>query len=242
MRRPVPRAVAALAATLVLLAVTLLAGCGGDDGSDKTRTVTVVGSGKVTGVPDTLRADVGVEATGPDVSTALNESNATVKKVTDAVVAAGVDRKDVATQNVSLTPQYSTPAPGGTNEITGYQASNTIRITMHDTAKASQVLSAAATAGGDSTRINNVAFSIDDDSTLLEQARKAAFDDARTRASQYASLAGDSLGKVITITESSGDAQPQTPQRSSDVAVSAVPLEPGQQTVSFTVTVTYALT
>ncbi|MDT0407194.1 SIMPL domain-containing protein, partial [Streptomyces edwardsiae] len=41
---------------------------------DGARQVTVVGSGQVQGVPDTLTADVAMEFTAPDVSGALNQS------------------------------------------------------------------------------------------------------------------------------------------------------------------------
>ncbi|NED59649.1 SIMPL domain-containing protein, partial [Streptomyces sp. SID10244] len=58
----------------------------------------------------------------------------------------------------------------------------------------------------------------------------------------YASLAGDSLGKVQTISEAtSGQDQPAPLQRDSSVAATRVPVEPGEQTLTFTVTVTYAL-
>lgn len=239
-RRGVMRVAAAVAA---VVAVLFVSACGGDGGSGgDPRTVTVNGTGTVTGAPDTLRVDIGVEATAADVSSALNTSSAQVREVTDAVVAEGVERRDIQTQQVNLTPQYSTAAPGTSREITGYRATNTIRVTIRDIGVASQVLSAAATAGGDSTRIGNVAFAIDDDSDLMRQAREAAFDDARSRAEQYASLAGDSLGKVQTITEStSGQQQPTTVQRDSAAAAAPVPIEPGEQTLTFSVTVTYAL-
>ncbi|GAA1479944.1 SIMPL domain-containing protein [Gordonia sinesedis] len=226
----------------ILLGVGLLAGCSESGNGGDPRTVTVVGNGKVTGVPDTLRATVGVESSGPDVSTALNTANGKVKTITDAVVKAGVERKDVQTQQVSLTPRYNTPAPGGTSVISGYQATNTLQLTMRDMAKASEVLAAAANAGGDDTRVSGVSFAVDDDSKLLEQARKAAFDDARTRAEQYASLAGDSLGKVVTIKETTGGEQPPAPADArNETLASPVPIEPGEQTVTFTVTVTYGL-
>ncbi|MEE4021607.1 SIMPL domain-containing protein [Gordonia sp. PKS22-38] len=214
----------------------------GSGGGDDPRTVTVVGNGEVTGTPDTLRADIGVEATADDVSSALNESSTQVSAVTDAVVEAGVAREDIQTQQVDLSPQYANPAPGSTREISGYQATNTIRVTIRDIATASDVLAAAATAGGDNTRISNVAFAIDDDSELMKQAREAAFTDARGRADQYASLSGDSLGDVQTINEqTSGQEQPTTVQRDS-VAAAPVPIEPGQQTLTFSVTVTFELT
>ncbi|WAC56440.1 SIMPL domain-containing protein [Gordonia sp. SL306] len=232
-----------VAVAAVVVAVLGVSACGSDDNGDKPRTVTVVGSGKVTGTPDTLRADIGVEATAADVSSALNEASAKVKQVTDAVVAAGVERKDIQTQQVNLSPQYSSPVPGGTSGISGYQATNTVRVTIRDIGKASDVLAAAATAGGNNTRISNVSFAIDDDSDLMKKAREAAFDDARSRADQYAQLAGDSLGKVQTISEStSGQDQPTPLQRDSSVGGTRVPVEPGEQTLTFNVNVTYALT
>lgn len=239
-RRPALRTTSVLAALAAV--VLVVAGCGSDTGGQP-RSVTVVGSGQVSGTPDTLRADIGVEATASDVTTALNETSAKVTAVTDAVVAAGVERKDVATQQVSVNPQYSSPAPGGSSQISGYTATNTIRVTIRDISTASTVLSAAATAGGDNTRINNVAFAIDDDSELLEKAREAAFTDARGRAEQYAGLAGDSLGDVLTIKEStSGQEQPVSPGTfERDVAAAPVPVEPGEQELTFTVTVTFAL-
>jgi uncharacterized protein YggE len=235
--------VRASALAVIAAVAVVVSGCGNDPAGDQPRSVTVVGTGQVTGTPDTLRADIGVEATASDVTTALNETSAKVTAVTDAVVAAGVERKDVATQQVSVNPQYTNPSPGATSEVGGYLATNTIRVTIRDIAKASAVLSAAATAGGDNTRISNVSFAIDDDSDLLDQAREAAFTDARGRAEQYANLAGDSLGKVLTITESTSgqekSAAPGTFER--DVAAAPVPVEPGQQELTFTVNVTFAL-
>lgn len=225
------------ALAVLVLVVGVLAACGSDDSGDAPRTVTVVGSGTVTGVPDTLRASVGVEVQGEDVSSALNAANAAVAAVTEAVENAGVDRADIQTEQVSLNPQYTDPAPGTTRTAGGYQATNSLRLTIREVDAASEVLAAAANASQSAT-INNVSFAIDDDAELLGQARESAFNDARQRAEQYASLAEDSLGSVISIDEASeGDAP--SPMR--DMEAAAVPLEPGEQNITFTVTVTFAL-
>jgi uncharacterized protein YggE len=205
--------------------------------------VTVVGAGEVKGAPDTLRADLGVEATGDDVSSAIESANANIRALTEAVVSAGVPREDVQTQQVTLTPDYSNPAPGGSSSITGYRATNSLRVEIHDLSKASDVLKAAVDAGGNATRISNVSFVIDDDSELVSDAREQAFNDARERAQQYAGLSGDELGKVLTIDEStSGQQVSASDEVRSAMVDSSVPLEPGQQTVSFTVTVKWQLT
>ena len=120
----------------------LVTGCGDDASDTAQRTVTVVGSGTVSGTPDTLRADIGIEATGADVSAALDEANTRVRAVTDAVAGAGVPRADIQTQQVTLSPQYASPVPGSAGQITGYQATHTIRVIIRDLPKASGVLKA----------------------------------------------------------------------------------------------------
>ncbi len=93
--------------------------------------------------------------------------------------------------------------------------------------------------GGDATRINSVRYSIDNDSDLVRDARSRAFDDARDRAEQYAQLSGLQLGTVISIFESPSGGSPAPGARTPMAA--DVPLEPGQQTVGFSVTAVWEL-
>src|SRR5271166_1971241 len=202
------------------------------------RQVTVVGSGQVQGVPDTLTADVGIEFTAPDVTAAMNQTNDRQQAVINAVTGAGVDRKDISTTEVSLQPQYDSSGGG----ITGYRADNSIRVKIHPTDSASHVLAVIVGAGGDATRINSVSYSIADDSQLVKDARARAFQDAKNRAEQYAQLSGLKLGKVISISEAAGGAPPvMAPAPRGGAMPSNVPLEPGQQTVSFSVTAVWQL-
>jgi uncharacterized protein len=220
------------------LAVTAVA-CDHDHDrvGDNARQVTVVGSGKVQGVPDTLTADVGIEFTAPDVTAAMNQTNARQQAVINALAGAGVDRKDISTTDVSLQPQYDNS--GAT--ITGYRAGNSIRVKIHPADSASHVLAVIVGTGGDATRINSVSYSIADDSQLVKDARAHAFQDAKDRAEQYAQLSGLKLGKIISISEVSGAAGPMPGPLRGGAMPSAVPLEPGQQTVSFSVTAVWEL-
>ncbi|HXA91115.1 MAG TPA: SIMPL domain-containing protein [Mycobacterium sp.] len=205
------------------------------------RQVTVIGSGQVQGVPDTLTADVGIEFTAPDVTTAMNQTNDRQQAVINALVGAGMDRKNISTTAVTLQPQYSNPEPAGTATITGYRATNAIQVKIHPTDTASKMLALIVSTGGDATRISSVSYSIADDSQLVKDARARAFQDAKNRADQYAQLSGLRLGKVLSISEATGSTPtagaPPAPPR----AAFAVPLEPGQQTVSFSVTAVWEL-
>jgi uncharacterized protein len=204
------------------------------------RQVTVVGTGEVQGKPDTLNAQVSIEATAPDVTAAMNQTSTRMQAVIDALVGSGIDKNDIATSNVTLQPQYG----GGDNPtIIAYQAGNSIDVKIRNLNNASQTLGLIGTTGGDATRINSVSYAIDDDSQLVRDARTRAFDDAKDRAEQYAQLAGLTLGDVISISESAGATPPTpTPTPMPRAAMEAVPLQPGQQTVTFSVTAVWELT
>ncbi len=221
------------------LMVGVLAGCDrSDEWAEKNpRQVTVVGSGKVQGVPDTLTADVGIEFTAPDVTTAMNQTNDRQQAVINAVTGAGVDRKDISTTEVRLQPEYE--SSGGA--VTGYRADNSIAVKIHPADTASHVLAVIVGAGGDATRISSVTYSIADDSQLVKDARARAFADAKNRAEQYAQLSGLKLGKVISISEAPGGATAMPPAPLRGGVAESVPLEPGQQTVSFSVTAIWQL-
>ncbi len=237
-----PRLFRNLIAAAAAVSVATVSACAPDNTQPgaNPRQVTVVGSGHVQGVPDTLTADVGIEFTAPDVTAAMNQTNGRQQAVVDAVVGAGVERKDISTTDVTLQPRYSAPAPNGTATITGYRAANTIEVRIHPTDAASRILTLIVATGGDATRISSVSYSISDDSSLVKDARTRAFNDARGRAQQYAQLAGLRLGKVISISEATGTTP--TPRPAPQKAMpAAVPLEPGQQTVNFSVTAVWEL-
>jgi uncharacterized protein YggE len=64
--------------------------------------LTVVGSGKVQGTPDTVTVDAAIETIAPDATSALNQSNDRMTAVLDAVKSQGIDPKDIGTTGVTL--------------------------------------------------------------------------------------------------------------------------------------------
>jgi uncharacterized protein YggE len=221
-----------------------LSGCDSSSGpttsADKdTRQVTVVGAGEVQGTPDTLTVNASIEFIAPDVTGAMNQTSDRQRAVIDALVGSGIDRKDISTTQVNLQPQF---AGGDSTAIIGYRASNSIDVKIRKLDTASQTLALIVSTGSDATRINSVNYSIEDDSQLVKDARARAFNDAKDRAQQYAQLSGLDLGKVISITESGGSTPPTPVPSFKGTEMAAVPVEPGQQTVGFSVTVIFELT
>lgn len=69
--------------------------------------VSVVGEGRVSGAPDTLRATV--EVVRPTVDEALSVANDRAAAVIDAVVGQGVAEEDIQTRGVSVRPRFAEP-------------------------------------------------------------------------------------------------------------------------------------
>ncbi len=201
--------------------------------------ITVTGTGKVTGTPDTLRISLTISATSPDVDTALRGANKSAKAVQDALLAKDVATKDLQTSGMSIQPSYT---PKG--QPNGYVVTESLTAAVRDLAKAGATISAAVDAGGDAVRIDGVSFSLEDTSGLIAGARTGAVDDAKARAEQYAKAAGRSLGEVQSISEAVQSPTPQYVDQGlaySARAASPVPLQAGSQDVTVQVTVVYAM-
>jgi uncharacterized protein YggE len=249
---------AVVLASVLGLAAVLAAGCssggaeeaaaqtsqgGGQSGEDG---VTVVGTGEVSGKPETLRARVGVEVTEPGVQAALDAANTAADKVLGALRDAGVADEDLQTAELSVRPQREPPREGEPPKVTGYVATNRVSVTITQIDQAGQILQAAAEAGGDAARIAHVRFALEDDTELLKQARQRAMQKAQAKASQYAELAEADLGEVISISEQVTGRPPVPQQFGGDAAAlaqegGAPPVEPGEQDVSVRVEVNWAL-
>ena len=202
--------------------------------------ITVTGTGKVTGTPDTLRISMSVTATSQDVDSALASANASAKAVQDALLAKGVAAKDLQTSTLSIQPNYT---PKG--QPSGYVVSEGITASVRDLAKAGATLTAAVNAGGNAVRVDGVSMALEDTSSLVGGARKGAVGDARAKAEQYAQAAGRSLGEVQSISEVVTSPTPTyyDGRFAATAAASAlpVPIQAGSQELSVQVTVVYAL-
>jgi uncharacterized protein len=110
-------------------------------------------------------------------------------------------------------------------------------VTVEDLDRVGELLGVAVNAGGPDARVEHVGLAVE--APELDDARQAAFDDARRRAEQYAALAGRSLGPLLALSELDGGPGPRPQAEAADAAgVAAPPVEPGRQQVAVVVTAT----
>jgi uncharacterized protein len=205
--------------------------------------VTVTGTGKVTGTPDTLILDLAVSKTAGDVSTAMNQLSATMTAVQKALNTNHVADKDQKTSGLNVGPQYS--YENNRQNVTGYQATESLTVTLRDIKNAGAAVAAAAAAGGDATQITGLSTDLQNNSGLLNQARDAAFADAKAKADQYAKAAGKSIGGVVRIEEESTSQPSPMPYAVPQAAdaggkVASVPVQVGTTDLSVEVTVVFS--
>jgi uncharacterized protein YggE len=208
---------------------------------DPLRTITVVGTGKVSLVPDVAQVNVGAEARADTVSEAKAEVDGQMLAINAALKEMGIDEKDIQTSHYSIHYERDPRAPMPEGPIVesqgGYRVSNMLRVTVRNVEKAGDVVDAAVEAGAN--QVYGVTFTVADESAWQGQAREKAFSDAKARAAELAGLAGVELGAVQSVSEVIGAwpaAMAPTPE-----TIMSGGFAPGELELSTRVQVTFAI-
>jgi uncharacterized protein len=225
---------AVLAAAVVAFAGVGRPESAGSASSSSARTITVNGTGTVTTVPNRALFSFGVTTQGRTAVAALAENAAEIRKVIEALKAAGIAAKDIQTESVQLSPRYSNDG----ETILGYTASNTVAATTRDINRAGSIVDAAVAAGAN--QVSGPSLTRSDSNALYRQALKAAVADARLRAQAIAAASHVRLGPVRSVAEGSSAPPPPVPfAKAADTG--STPIEPGTQQIQATVTVEFGI-
>ena len=220
------------------------------DKTSTSRTVNVSGTGSALATPDIAYVDLGVTSDAKTAREALSQNNQQMQSLMTALTAAGIANADIRTQTIQLYPRYNnnnppqpvTPGQTGetTNELIGFTATNTVEITVRKLDSLGQVLDQAVTAG--SNQIQGIRFDVTNATLMMDQARETAMGDAIHKAQQLASLAGASLGMVVTVNENSNPPIFYGAVGGMMAAqAESVPVSPGSQKITVNVQVTWEL-
>jgi uncharacterized protein YggE len=201
---------------------------------EPTRTLTVVGEGTALAEPDVAWINVGVETLASTATEAIRENDNKMAKVDAKLQELGIPDQDIQTSAYSINPEYNSQQdqPG---QITGYRASNVVRVTIHDLEEVGSILDQATQAGADT--INGISFGVEDQAELQAEARAEAMADAQARAVDLARLSGLQLGGVVSINEEGSDG----PVPIANAVRAAPSIQPGQLEIHSRIQVTYAM-
>jgi len=206
-------------------------------------TISVTGTGRSVVTPDRVTFTVGVQSVAQTVEEAVNQNNARVAAAIAALKRSGLTDQQIRTASFTIYPQQDY-REGRPPQILGYQVANNITITSDKVASAGKALQAAVSAGVNTS--SGLQFEVSDPSIGREQGLKAAYADARAKATVLALAASRTLGRAVTIAEGSQIAPPHYPRAmamraEASQAVSDVPVESGSQENSYTISVVFEL-
>jgi uncharacterized protein len=202
--------------------------------------ISVTGEATVSVAPDQAQIDGGVTSEAKTAREASEANNAAMSKALAALKGAGIDEKDYQTSRLSLQPQFATnykPSDRASG-IVSFRASNRVTVKVRDVTKVASIIDALVGAGAN--EIGGINFTVTQASKHLDEARGKAIADARRKAEIYAKAAGVTLGEPISISEEGAPVPMFRSKVAAPMAASA-PVAPGEETLSVTVGVTWAI-
>jgi uncharacterized protein YggE len=201
------------------------------------RVVVVTGEATVTAVPDSAIISAGVTNRGKSAREASEATNRAMERLLTSLRDGGIAERDIRTEHLSLQPVHEDARSGGIRTI-GFEASNTVRVTVRDVTKVSAVLDRVIAAGGN--EISGITFVVSERSRRLDEARTEAVQDAKRKAEVLAKAAGVGLGRAVRIAEESRLPRGPVMMRAAPAAAST-PISLGEETLHATVSVTFEL-
>ncbi len=209
--------------------------------------VRATGESEVTVKPDQATINIGVVTSAATAAAAASQNATQVTAVLDRIKKDIGDKGEIRTVGYSVNPNYVYPNPPNNNgpKISGYTASNTVRVILGDISLVGKVVDSATAAGANN--INGIEFSVKDEAAVRGQALREAAVNAKRAGEAMASA----LGLKVVRVHSAETGEPSFVRPMQNVGMTRMamaearaptPVELGNVQVRATVTVTLEIT
>jgi uncharacterized protein YggE len=183
------------------------------------RSFTVSGDGKATAVPDIAEFSFQVVTEGgKDIGTLQTTNTDAMNKAIAFVKSEGVADKDIKTGSYDINPRYQTyncnQTPVYTSgvavatvacppaSIVGYTVTQSVDVKVRDFAKIGDIMSGVVKNGAND--VGSLSFTLDDPTTVQNEARADAITKAKAEAQAIAQESGFKIGRLLSVQESGG--------------------------------------
>jgi uncharacterized protein YggE len=211
------------------------------------RTVSVTGSGEIKTAPDEFVLSVGVDTFEAEAAAAKQANDRTMHALIAATQAAGVDPKDVRTENFNLGPRLE--GPYDKRKLVGYEVRKNLVVIVRNGDKMEALLAELFKLGAN--RLDGISFGSSKIAEQRKEARALAMTAARDKAAAMAASLGQKLGRPLKIEEDPAEQGAYRPfgnpyanafvNNDTHAAVGEA-LAPGKVRIQATVAVTFELT
>ena len=152
--------------------------------------ISVSGEGIVEATPDRAKISVGVVTQAKNPSEVQNSNAKAAANVINAIMALGIERKNISTGNYTFNPSYR-HTDNGKRILEGYEAANSVTIIVDDLNLVGKVIDAALSHGAN--QVDSLNFGLRNKTAYQDEALRLAVLDARHKAE----IAAHALGKSI---------------------------------------------
>lgn len=192
----------------------------------------VTGEGQLEVAPDTALITLGFTTRAPQAAAAFQQTAAALNRVVQALLGAGLTREQLQTQQISLQPVIER------EQVVGYEATSTLRVTLRDLAGIGAVIDRAVAAGANN--VQGISFEVRDRAAPEARALSLAVQDAQRMAAALAASLGIRLGRLWRVEAEPGGG-PIGPFFARAAALEALPVLPGTVTFTRRVLVQYVI-
>jgi len=207
-----------------------------EDHHPRVPTINTTGEATVSVQPDQARVELGV-TTEADTSDAAVTQNAEKLGATLAAIRAlQIAGIEIKTVSYTLQPKYRYPREGGEPVLTGYTATNIVRVTLNDLTKVGTVIDAGTKAGAN--RVHSLHFTLQDDRVVKAQALREAAQQAREKSNALAGALGLEVVRILNVTESGPTMSPVRDVAYARAEMANTPIEPVTIEIKATVSLT----
>jgi uncharacterized protein len=205
--------------------------------------LTVQGEGKISAIPDQVTIVLGVQTRDAKASSAAEENAQLMNQTIEALLATGVDIKDIQTSLYSLSLEKNdesiqTDKRSGSAKPIEFVATNRVTIKLNEVINVGKVIDAAIKAG--SNDVLSISFGVKDPKNQTEKALVLAIEDADHKAQAMALAAGVNLGEILELSEGYGYISARD-GIAYEAAAPSTPIHLGELDVTASVTATYEI-
>ena len=212
-------------------------------------TITVSGSATIDAMPNLVGIYFNIQTSGETTEEASNKNSEIIEEMTDSLLALGIKKENIITQNYNVYPEYDWI--NGNKIEKGYQATHSIKIELstEKSEKIGQIIDAGTSAGAGISYIN-FELTTELQNSYKAQAMQYAAEDAREKANAIAEGLDKKLGKLVSVSTSDFGYSPWSiyeargialDQEASEAKVATTNIQPGEQEIYAQITTVFKL-
>ncbi|MFH1533393.1 MAG: SIMPL domain-containing protein [Nitrospirota bacterium] len=215
-------------------------------GGNYPREISIDATGKAYVVPDTAKIYLGVYSQAETSEAVMEENTEKMNAVMEVLADLDISEEDIKTTNYSLYPNYQWTEDRG-EYLDGYALDQNVEVKLTDFDLVGDLMGKVVEAGANV--IGDVSFVVDDTEAAKGEARKDAIKKINEKVKSIEEASGLDLGKVLSYYEYEAydygkgyDDSMSYDSAYGTSSIAPVPVvEPGQEEVQLTVTLSYKI-